>query len=64
MPVPRGRIVGGSSSINGQVLLRGVPEDYDAWAEMGNDQWSYINVLPYFRKLGDGHRHPGRLSRV
>jgi choline dehydrogenase len=51
MPVPRGRIVGGSSSINGQVLLRGVPEDYDAWAEMGNDQWSYVNVLPYFRKL-------------
>ena len=51
MPVPRGRVVGGSSSINGQVLLRGVPEDYDSWAEKGNDQWGYINVLPYFRKL-------------
>ena len=51
MPVPRGRVVGGSSSINGQVLLRGVPEDYDSWAEMGNDEWSFINVLPYFRKL-------------
>ena len=51
MPVPRGRVVGGSSSINGQVLLRGVPEDYDSWADMGNDEWSFINVLPYFRKL-------------
>ena len=51
MPVPRGRVVGGSSSINGQVLLRGVPEDYDSWAEMGNDEWSFLNVLPYFRKL-------------
>ena len=51
MPVPRGKVVGGSSSINGQVLLRGVPEDYDSWAEMGNEEWSYINVLPYFRKL-------------
>ena len=51
MPVPRGRVVGGSSSINGQVLLRGVPEDYDSWAEMGNDEWGFVNVLPYLRKL-------------
>ena len=51
MPVPRGRVVGGSSSINGQVLLRGIPEDYDSWAEMGNDEWSFLDVLPYFRKL-------------
>ena len=51
MPVPRGRVVGGSSAINGQVLLRGVPEDYDSWAAMGNDEWSFVEVLPYFRKL-------------
>ena len=51
MPVPRGRVVGGSSSINGQVLLRGVPEDYDLWADKGNDEWGFLNVLPYFRKL-------------
>ena len=51
MPVPRGRVVGGSSSINGQVLLRGVPEDYDAWAAMGNDQWAFVDCLPYLRKL-------------
>lgn len=50
MPVPRGKVVGGSSAINGQVFLRGVPEDYDAWAAMGNDEWSFIKVMPYFRK--------------
>ena len=49
--VPRGKIVGGTSSINGQVFLRGVPEDYDNWASWGNDEWSFIKVLPYFRKL-------------
>ena len=48
--VPRGRVVGGTSAINGQVFLRGVPEDYDRWAEWGNDEWSYVNVLPFFRK--------------
>ena len=49
--VPRGRVVGGTSAINGQVFLRGVPEDYDNWASWGNDEWSYIKVLPFFRKL-------------
>ena len=51
LPAPRGKVVGGTSAINGQVLLRGVPEDYDSWAAEGNDQWGYINVLPFFRKL-------------
>ena len=49
--VPRGRVVGGTSAINGQVFLRGVPEDYDSWAEWGNDEWSFVKCLPYFRKL-------------
>ena len=49
--VPRGKVVGGSSAINGQVFLRGVPEDYDNWASWGNDEWSFVNVLPFFRKL-------------
>ena len=49
--VPRGKVVGGTSAINGQVFLRGVPEDYDSWASWGNDEWSYIKVLPFFRKL-------------
>ena len=51
MLVPRGRVTGGSSAINGQVFLRGVPEDYDAWASLGNDQWSFDKLMPYFRRL-------------
>jgi len=51
LPAPRGKVVGGTSAINGQVLLRGVPEDYDGWAAAGNDEWSFIDVLPYFRKM-------------
>src|SRR5262249_8412397 len=51
MLVPRGKVTGGSSAINGQVFLRGVPEDYDAWAAMGNDQWHFENCFQYFRKL-------------
>ena len=42
--------MGGSSAINGQVFFRGIPEDYDKWAELGNDEWSYLKVLPYFRR--------------
>jgi len=49
--IPRGKVVGGTSAINGQVFLRGVPEDYDNWASWGNDEWSFIKVLPFFRKL-------------
>ena len=51
MMVPRGKVTGGSSAINGQVFLRGVPEDYDSWASLGNDEWNYQKMLPYFRKL-------------
>jgi choline dehydrogenase len=51
MLVPRGKVTGGSSAINGQVCLRGVPEDYDAWAAMGNNQWAFQELVPYFRKL-------------
>ncbi len=51
MPVPRGKVMGGSSAINGQTFIRGAPEDFDSWAEWGNDEWSYIKVLPYFRKM-------------
>ena len=49
--VAQGKVIGGGSSINGQAMQRGFPEDFDSWASMGNDQWSYDNVLPYFRKL-------------
>ena len=51
MMVPRGKVTGGSSAINGQVFLRGVPEDYDTWASFGNDEWSFTKLLPYFRRI-------------
>ena len=51
MQVARGKVIGGSGSVNGQVFLRGVPEDYDDWAVEGNYEWSFINLLPFFRKL-------------
>ena len=51
IPIPRGKIIGGSSSINAQILLRGIREDYDRWAEFGNEQWSFDKILPYFIKL-------------
>ena len=50
MVVPRGKVTGGSSAINSSAFYRGVPEDFDAWASRGNDEWSYEQVLPYFRK--------------
>ena len=51
MLVPRGKVTGGSSAINSSAFYRGVPEDFDAWASMGNDEWSYGKVLPFFRRL-------------
>jgi choline dehydrogenase len=50
-PLPSGKVVGGSSAVNTAIALRGVPEDYDEWAALGNDEWSWERVLPYFRRL-------------
>jgi len=49
--IPRGKVTGGSSAINGQVFLRGVPEDYNLWAQAGNDEWGFEDCFEYFRKL-------------
>ena len=48
--VPRGRVTGGTSAINGANFLRGEREDFDLWAEAGNDEWAFEKVLPYFKK--------------
>ncbi|MGY4353037.1 choline dehydrogenase-like flavoprotein [Bradyrhizobium sp. GM7.3] len=51
---PRGRVIGGTSSINGMVYVRGHQSDYDHWRDLGNPGWSYADVLPYFLKA-EGH---------
>jgi choline dehydrogenase len=48
---PRGRVVGGSTSINGMFYVRGNPADFDAWSSLGNIGWSYKSVLPYFKEI-------------
>src|ERR1700761_9496683 len=53
---PRGKVLGGSSSINGLVYIRGQKEDFDQWRQMGNAGWAYDDVLPYFRKAEDQER--------
>ena len=49
--VAQGKVIGGGSSINGQAMQRGLSEDFDDWAALGNDQWSYANVLPFYRRM-------------
>ena len=51
LPVPRGKLLGGSSSINGMVFVRGQAQDFDTWAQMGNRGWSYTEVLPFFKRM-------------
>ena len=53
---PRGKVLGGSSSINGLLYVRGQPQDFDHWRQLGNAGWSFEDVLPYFRKAEDQGR--------
>jgi choline dehydrogenase len=55
LATPRGKVVGGSSSINGMVYVRGHARDFDTWEEMGAKGWSYKHVLPYFKRLEHSH---------
>ena len=53
---PRGKVLGGSSSINGLLYIRGQHEDYDHWRQLGNAGWAFADVLPYFRRAEDQER--------
>ena len=55
LAVPRGKVLGGSSSINGMVYVRGHARDFDHWAASGAEGWAYADVLPYFQRLEDWH---------
>ncbi|MGL4311365.1 MAG: choline dehydrogenase [Paracoccaceae bacterium] len=55
LATPRGKVIGGSSSINGMVYVRGHARDFDTWAEMGAQGWAYADVLPYFRRMESWH---------
>ncbi|MCZ6890385.1 MAG: choline dehydrogenase [Gammaproteobacteria bacterium] len=70
IPVPRGKLLGGSSSINGMVYVRGQRQDYDTWAQLGNRGWSFDDVLPVFKRMehyeegADEYRGEGGPLRV
>ena len=51
MAVPRGKVVGGSSAVNGEIFLRGIAEDFEAWATHGNDLWSFEHALACYRRI-------------
>ncbi len=59
LATPRGKVIGGSSSINGMVYVRGHARDFDTWAEMGADGWAYADVLPYFKRMEHAHGGSG-----
>jgi choline dehydrogenase len=64
IPVPRGKLLGGSGAINGMLYARGHPRDYDQWRQLGLEGWGYDDVLPYFKRVerdsrGDGPFHGG-----
>ncbi len=61
---PRGKVLGGSSSINGLLYIRGQPEDFDHWRQLGNAGWSFEDVLPYFRSAEDQERGADALHGV
>src|SRR5215510_8089967 len=61
---PRGKVLGGSSSINGLLYIRGQAEDFDHWRQLGNAGWSFGDVLPYFRRAEDQERGADALHGV
>ena len=59
LATPRGKVIGGSSSINGMVYVRGHAKDFDTWAALGADGWGYADVLPYFKRMEQSHGGSG-----
>jgi choline dehydrogenase len=59
IPIPRGRVLGGSSTINGMFFMRGHSLDFDTWRQKGCEGWSYADVLPYFKKMENSWRGAG-----
>lgn len=57
--VPRGKVMGGSSTVNGGVFVRATTDDFDRWAALGNDEWSFEAVLPFLQRLEDDRDFPG-----
>ncbi len=57
--VPRGKVMGGSSTVNGGVFIRATADDFDGWAALGNDEWAFAKVLPYLKRLEDDRNFPG-----
>ncbi|OYU20151.1 MAG: choline dehydrogenase [Rhodobacteraceae bacterium PARR1] len=55
LATPRGKVIGGSSSINGMVYVRGHARDFDTWSDMGAQGWAYADVLPYFKRMEQWH---------
>lgn len=69
IPIPRGKVLGGSSSINGMLYVRGQAQDYDLWSQLGNQGWSYDEILPFFKRSerfergsDDFHGNEGELN--
>lgn len=56
IPIPRGKVLGGSSSINGMLYVRGQAQDYDLWSQLGNQGWSYDEILPFFKRSESNER--------
>jgi len=64
IPYPRGKTLGGSSSINGLLYIRGQEQDYDIWRQLGNKGWSWNDVLPYFLKAENQERGPSEFHNI
>ena len=60
MYAPRGKTLGGTSSINGMVYIRGIASDFDVWRQLGNVGWSYEDVLPFFKNMESNRRGDDR----